>query len=137
MMQKATLRRSLAGFYVLQFSALFLWLTRSSYHAREFLVCWLFFCSAFAVLALILLGAVLACYAGQTLVKRLSVAKTVIPESLVCLGELPQEVSSGPRIIVAGAVKLAAGPYAAVNALDDYSCQLIEVAPLAEDDVRN
>lgn len=137
MMQKDILRRFLPGIYVLQFSALFLLLTHYSYCAKELVVCWLFFCSLFAGLTLLFLGAVLTFYAGQKLVKWVRVAKTVIRELGARPAELPQEVSSGPRSIAAGSVKLAARPYAAVSALDGYSCQLIEAASLAEDDVRN
>jgi hypothetical protein len=62
-MHKDILRRLLAGFYVLLFPALLLGLTRYSYRAKELLVCWLLFCSLFALLAVLFLGSVLACYA--------------------------------------------------------------------------
>jgi len=121
---------------VLQFSVLLLWLARYSYRAKELLVCWLFFCSLFAVVALIFLGAVLACHAGQYLVKWVRVAKTVIPELAVCIAELPQEPVSGPRILVAATLPLSVDLYTTVNTLDAHSRLLIEVAPSARDDVR-
>ena len=117
MIQKHILRRLLAGFYFLQFSVALLWLLHYSYRAKKLLVCWLFFCSLFAMLALAFLAIVLACYAGQYLAKWVSVARTVIPELAVCLVELPQEVGSGPHIIVAGPLKLTAGPCVVVNPL--------------------
>jgi len=120
---------------VLQFSVLLLWLARYSYRAKELLVCWLFFCSLFAVVALIFLGAVLACHAGQYLVKWVRVAKTVIPELAAVIAELPQEVSPGPRILVTGTLALSAAPYTTVNALEAQSRLLIEAAPPAGDDV--
>jgi len=36
-----------------------------SYHVRELLVCWLFFSPLFVLLAPVILGGVLACYAGK------------------------------------------------------------------------
>ena len=36
-----------------------------SYHVRELVVCWLFFSLLFVLLALVILGIVLACYAGK------------------------------------------------------------------------
>jgi hypothetical protein len=137
MIQKDILRRLLAGFYVLQFSTFLLCLTCYSYRARELLVCWLFFCLLFGILSLICLGAVLTFYAGQYLVKWVNVANTVIPELVVCLAELPQETASGPRILVAGTLEAAAGPYASVNALGARSRLLIEVTPSADKGVRN
>ncbi len=55
---------------VLQFSALLLGLTLYSYSVRDLLVCWLFFCLFFAALVSLLLGALLACYAGKQLTER-------------------------------------------------------------------
>jgi len=112
MIQKVILRRLLPGFYVLPFSVLLFGLTRYSYRAKELLVCWLFFCSLFALLALMFLGAVLACYAGWHLVNRVRVANAGIPESTACLEELPQEAISGPRIFVARTHRTGVGPIA-------------------------
>ncbi len=50
---------------VSQFSGLLLGLSLYSYHVRELLVCWLFFSVLFVLLALMILGGVLACYAGK------------------------------------------------------------------------
>ena len=60
MIQKDIFRRLLAGFYFLQLSTLLLGLACYSYRVKELLVCWLFFCSLVALLALLFLGAVLA-----------------------------------------------------------------------------
>jgi hypothetical protein len=137
MIQKHIFRRLTLGFYVLLFSALLLGLTRYSYRAKELLVCWLFFSSLFVVLALMFLGIVLACYAGQHLVHWVRVAKRVIPELAVCLVETPQEAILEPRILVAGTIKLSAGSYALVEAIDPASFLRIEIAPSAQDDVPN
>jgi hypothetical protein len=51
--------------HVSQFSGLILGLSLYSYHVRELLVCWLFFTLLFVCLALLLLGGVLAVYAGE------------------------------------------------------------------------
>jgi hypothetical protein len=48
-----------------QFSGLILGLSLYSYHVRELLVCWLFFIVLFVVLALLVLGGVLAFHAGK------------------------------------------------------------------------
>jgi hypothetical protein len=48
-----------------QFSGLLLGLSLYSYHVRELLVCWLFFSLVFVSLALVILGGVIACYAGK------------------------------------------------------------------------
>jgi hypothetical protein len=137
MFQKYIFRRLTLGFYVLPFSALLLGLTRYSYRAKELLVCWLFFSSFFAVLALIFLCIVLACYAGRHLVNWMRVANRVIPELAVCLVEAPQEAISDPRIPGAGTFKLSAGPYPLLEAIDPASFLRIEIAPSAEDDVPN
>jgi hypothetical protein len=137
MIQKNILRRLLAGFYVLQFSTFLLCLTAYSYRVKELLVCWLFFCSLFAVLATMFLCAVLAWYAGQYLVNWVGAANTVIPELVVCLVELPQEVASGPRILVAGNLEAAVASYVPAAALDANSYLQIAVPPATEEGVRN
>jgi hypothetical protein len=131
MVQKVILRRLPAGFYVLPLFAFLLGLARHSYRAKELLVCWLFFCSFFALLALMFLGAVLACYAGRRLVKWVRAANTVVPELAVWLAESPQETSSGPRILVSGTLKLSAGSRIPEDVLDPASWLLIEVMPSA------
>lgn len=61
-----SLSRSRATHRVSQCASLFLGLglILRSYHMRELLVCWLCFSIAFASLTLVILAAVLACYAG-------------------------------------------------------------------------
>jgi hypothetical protein len=95
MIHKDLFRRFLAGFYVLAFSTLLLGLTRYSYLAKEILVCWLLFCSFFAVLALIVFGAVLAAIAGQYFVELLRVAKLIIMELATALAANPQRAAAG------------------------------------------
>jgi len=137
MIQKDILRRLLAGFCVLQFFVLLVLLTRYSYRVKELLVCWLLFCSLFALLSLMFLGVVLACSAGEYLVKWVSVANEVIPELAVCPAEFPPEAISGPRILVAGTIKLAADPCAVLSELDLHSGVLIEIVSPAEKNVSN
>ena len=132
MIQKAFLRRLLPGFYLLQFSTLLLCVARYSYRVKELLVCWLFFCSLFALLALMFLGAVLVCYAGKYVVAWTNAVHTVIPELAVCLVELPLDVISAPRILVTGTLALSADPYTPVTALEVPPCLLIEVPASTE-----
>jgi hypothetical protein len=47
------------------FSAVFLGVCIYSYHVRELLACWFFFCLLFALLALLILGGLLASYAAK------------------------------------------------------------------------
>jgi hypothetical protein len=131
-MHKDILRRLLAGFYVLLFPALLLALSRYSYRARELLVCWLFFCSFFALLALLFLGVVLAWYAGQLLIALSHVPKTVTPNLVQWLAQLLQESISTPCIVDAGALKPQTGSAVAVSVLDPSSCLLVEVVPTIE-----
>lgn len=135
MIQREILRRLLAGFYVLQFSAFLLCLTWYSYRVKELLVCWLFFCSFFAVLALILLGIVFAYYAARHLVNWVKVVYTGIPELAAFLAELPQEAIPGSRIPAAVAVESPLGPYTTVNAVEAPPCLLIEVSLSIENGV--
>jgi len=137
MMHKVPMHRFPARFYVLPLSAFLLALTVYSYRLRELLVCWLLFCSLFALLALVVLGAALACYLAQNLGKWVGVAKIVIPELAESLAKLAREATSAPRIIVAGDLKAAAGSPASVGVLDAHSCLLIEAVPPAEISVRN
>jgi hypothetical protein len=127
MIQQVILRRLFKGFYFLQFSALLLGLACYSYRVKEFLVCWLFFCSLFAVLALMFLGAVLACYAGKYLLAWTTAAHTVIPKLAVCLVELPLDVISAPGILITWTIALSADPSTTVDALDVPACLLVEV----------
>jgi hypothetical protein len=137
MIPKDTLHRLLAGFYFLQVCAFLLALTCYSYRVRELLVCWLFLCSLFALIALPFLGAVLACLAGQYLLKWVSAEKTLIPELAVRFAELPPDAISAPRILVAGALETVTGPYACVDAPASHSGRLINVASSSEASVSN
>ena len=132
MIHKDILRRLLTGFYFLQFSALLLCLGCYSYRVKELVVCWLFFCSLFALLALMFLGVVLVCYAGKYVVAWTNAVHTVIPELAVCLVELPIDIISTPRILVTGTLTLSADPYTPVNALEVPPCLLIEVPASTE-----
>jgi hypothetical protein len=135
MIHKHILRRLLPGFYFLQFSALLLGLSCYSYRVKELLACWLFFCSLFAMLAVMFLGAVLACYAGKYLVAWTTAVHTVIPELAVCLAEPPLDVVSVPHILVTGTPALSADPYTTVSALEVPPCLLIEVPASTETSV--
>jgi hypothetical protein len=64
---------------VSQFSGLLLGLSLYSYHVRELLVCWLFFSLLFVLLALVILGGVLACYAGNYVIHWVGMAAPVTP----------------------------------------------------------
>lgn len=110
MIQKTILRLPSARLYVFQLSALLLGIIRYPYRFRELLICWLLFCSLFAVLALMLLGTVLACYAGQYFVGWLRVANAVIPDLAADLGELPQasNAAQGQGILVAESLTVVA-----------------------------
>jgi hypothetical protein len=137
MILKDNLRRLLAEFYFLLVCAFLVAFSCYSYLVRELLVCWLFLCSLFAVIALMLLSAVLAWYAGQYLLKWVSVAKIVIPELAVRFAELPPDAVSGPRVLVAGTLETVAGPYACVDAPASHSGRLINVASSSEASVSN
>ncbi len=50
---------------VFRCSGLLIGLGLFSYHVRELLICWLFFSAPFLLLALLLLGGMVACDAGQ------------------------------------------------------------------------
>ena len=130
MIQNRILRRLVAGSYVLPFCAFLLGLARHSYRAKELLVCWLLFCSFFAVLALIILGAVLACQAGHYLVRWVRAAYIVIPELVAGLAQPPQEDISGPRILVADTQE-------SVHGLGTHAALLIKIRPTTKDRVRN
>ena len=67
-----------------------------SYHVRELLVCWLFFSVPFALLALLLLGVVVACNAGQHLVHWTGARIEVEPLVVLAVDEVQLET---PRTI--------------------------------------
>lgn len=82
---------------VSRFSGLLLGLSLYSYHVRELVVCWLFFSLLFVLLALLILGGVLACHAGKYVIQWASMAAPVTP--VVALGsvELQLETISEAR----------------------------------------
>jgi hypothetical protein len=132
MIHKDLFRRFLAGFYVLAFTALLFGLTRYSYRAKELLVCWLIFCSFFAVLALTLFAAVLAAFAGRYFLKLLSVAKVVIPELAAALAVASQRPFTVPPFLVDATLKFPVGSCRPVVALDSASYLPVEPALLLE-----
>jgi hypothetical protein len=132
MIHKELFRRCLVGFYVLAFITSLFGFTRYSYRAKELLVCWLFFCSLFAVLALTLFAAVLATFAGQYFLRLLSVAKLVIPELAAALAAAPQRPFTVPPFLAAATFKFPVGSCGPVVALDTASYLPIEPAPLPE-----
>jgi hypothetical protein len=83
---------------VSQVSGLLLGLSLNSYRVRELLVCWLFFSLLFVSLALVILGGVLACYAGKYVIHWASTAARVTPVVDLGSGELhlkrPQSLES-------------------------------------------
>ncbi|HVS88510.1 MAG TPA: hypothetical protein VHF01_09870 [Candidatus Acidoferrum sp.] len=80
-----------------QFSGLLLGLSLYSYHVRELLVCWLFFSLLFGSLALVILGGVLACYAGKYVTVWARTAAPVTPVLELGSGELHLETISDAR----------------------------------------
>ena len=73
---------------VFQFSGLLLGLGLYSYQVRELLICWLFFSLLFVSLAIVVLGGVLAAYAGKNVIQRASMAARVVTVVAVGSGEL-------------------------------------------------
>jgi hypothetical protein len=133
MIHKVLFRRFLLGFYALAFSGLLFGLTRYSYRAKELLVCWLIFCSFFAVLALALFAAVLAAFAGQYFLKLLSVAKLVIPELVAAFVAAPQRPAAVPPILAAVTLNFPVDFCVPVVALDSSSSYPpIDSMPLSE-----
>jgi hypothetical protein len=132
MIHKEFFRRFLVGFCVPGFSALLFGLSRYSYRAKELLVCWFFFCSLFAVLALILFGAVLATFAGQYFLKWLSIVKLIIPDLAAALAAAPQQPVCAPQISVAGSLEFSVAPCMPVVAIDSAAYLLIDPVPLSE-----
>ena len=135
MIQREILRRLLAGFYLLQFSALLLCLSCYSYRVKELVVCWLFFCSLFAALAVILLAAMFSYHAALHLVNWVKVVYAGIPELAAFLAELPQEVILGRQIPAAVVVELPINLYPTTKALNIPSRLLVDAAPSIEDGV--
>jgi len=89
---------SLRGIYrVSQFSGLLLGLSLYSYHVRELLVCWLFFCLLFVLLALVILGGVLAAHVGSQAIHWASTAVRVAPMVALDSDEIQLDAISGGR----------------------------------------
>src|ERR1700694_1790120 len=78
---------------VAQFSGLLLVISLYSYHVRELLACWLFFSLLFVLLALVILGGVLACYAGKYFIHWASTAARATPAVALGSGELHLQAS--------------------------------------------
>lgn len=140
MIHKSFSNRFLIGFYFLAFSSLLFGLTRYSYHAKELLVCWLFFGAFFAVLALIFFGAVLAIFAGQHFLQWLRLAKLIILELTASLAEALQRHLSVPPILTGATLKSSIG--SCRPAVDSESYLPIGSAPspekpFSETDVQN
>jgi hypothetical protein len=70
--------------HALRLSGLLLGFSLYSYRIQELLVCWLFFSLLFVSLALVILGGVLACYAGKYVIRRVTTAVRLRP--VVALG---------------------------------------------------
>ena len=64
---------------MLQVCGLVLGLGLYSYHMRELMACWFFFSLLFVLLALLILGGVLACYAGKCVIDWASKTPRVTP----------------------------------------------------------
>jgi hypothetical protein len=128
---KAFFRRFQVGFYFLASCGLLFGLTRSSYRAKELLACWLFFCSCFAAIVLLLVGGVLATFAGHLLVKWLSKVKLAIPELAVALVEVSKGHAPVPVILAAATLEFSVVPCAPVGAVHSASNLLVEAAPLS------
>jgi hypothetical protein len=73
---------------VSQCSGLLLGFSLYSYHVRELLVCWLFFSLLFVLLALLILGGVLACHAGECVAVWMRTTAPVSPVLVLGSAEL-------------------------------------------------
>jgi len=82
---------------VSQLSGLFLGLSLYSYRVRELLACWLFFFALFVVLALLVLGAVLAWYAGKWATDWARSTVPLTPAPVLTSAGVHQETNSGAR----------------------------------------
>jgi hypothetical protein len=132
MIHKDLFRRFLVGFYAVAFSVLLFGLTRYSYRAKELLVCWLFFCSFFAVLAVALFAAVLASLAGQYFLKLFSVAKLVILDLAAALAAAPRRPATVRPFLATATFKFPVDSCSTVVALVSASYLLVESTPLPE-----
>jgi hypothetical protein len=80
-----------------QFSGLLLVISVYSYRVRELLVYWLFFSLLFVLLALVILGGVLACYAGKYATHWASTTASIPPVLALGSAELHLNTVSGAR----------------------------------------
>jgi hypothetical protein len=81
---------------VSQFSGLHRGFGLYSDHVWELLVCWLFFSLLFVVLALLMLGGVLACYAGKCATHWVRMAAPVSAVLALASAELPLKIIPVP-----------------------------------------
>jgi hypothetical protein len=65
--------------HALRLFGLLLGFSLYSYRVQELLVCWLFFSLLFVSLALVILGGMLACYAGKYVIRRVTTAARLRP----------------------------------------------------------
>lgn len=70
-----------------------------SYHVRELLACWLFFCSLFALLVLAVSAVVLAGYAGKYAIEWASGVAQAPPIAALAVGELGLEVAADDELL--------------------------------------
>lgn len=96
-MLKDSLRHLRESHRVSQFSGLILGLSLYSYHVRGLLVCWFFFSLLLVVLALVILGGVLACYAGEYATHWAHTAAPVTPMLALGSAELHLKTISDGR----------------------------------------
>jgi hypothetical protein len=92
------------------FSGIFLGLSLHSYHLRELLACWFFFCLLFALLALLVLGGLFASYAGRLVLDWTNAGKPlglVAGVELVALQRLPETLEN-PSALLPGETGLQA-----------------------------
>jgi len=82
---------------VWQLSGLVLGLSLYSYRVQELVACWLFFIIWFVVLALLVLGAVLAWYAGKRATDWARTTVPLTPVPVLASAEVPLERISNPR----------------------------------------
>ncbi len=82
---------------VFECSGLLIAVSLFSYHVRELLICWLFFSVPFLLLALLLLGAVFACNAGQYFVHWAGARILVQPVTVLGADKVQLETLSSAR----------------------------------------
>ena len=78
---------------VLLFSGALLGLSLYSYHVRELLVCWLFFCLLFVLLVLLTLTGVLVSHAGKYVLDWTNAEARITPAAALHPGHIHQPLS--------------------------------------------